>query len=223
MFMGPPGTGKSTLALKFATAAAERGEKVLFLCFDETIGTLTARAAQLGLGIEHHVRGGLIQIGQIDPAEISPGEMTSRIRRAVEKGSTRLVVLDSINGYLNAMPDERFLNLQLHELLAYLNQQGVITIMILAQQGLLGNTQSAVDLTYLADTVLLLRYYEAFGNVRQAVSVIKKRSGSHEHSIREIKIGPGGIQVGPPLTEMQGVLTGDVSFHGKNPPSSASD
>lgn len=213
MFMGPPGTGKSTVALKFATAAAERGEKVLFLCFDETVGTIMGRAAQLEMKVEGHVKNGLIQIEQIDPAEISPGEMTSRIRRAVEQDSTRMVVIDSINGYMNAMPDERFLNLQLHELLAYLNQQGIITIMILAQQGLMGNMQSAVDLTYLADTVILWRYYEALGSMKQALSVIKKRSGNHERSIREIRITKGGLEVGQPLTHLQGVMTGVPSFY----------
>lgn len=217
MFMGPPGTGKSTVAMKFATAAAERGERVLFLCFDETIGTIMARARQLEMNLERHVRSGLIVIEQIDPAEISPGEMTSRIRTAIEQHATRMLVLDSINGYLNAMPDERFLNLQLHELLAYLNQQGVITIMILAQQGLMGSTQSVVDLTYLADTVVLWRYYEAFGTVKQALSVVKKRSGNHERTIRDIEISKGGINVGKPLSQLQGVMTGVPSFHHDTP------
>lgn len=217
MFMGPPGTGKSTVAMKFATTAAERGERVLFLCFDETIGTIMARAAQLEMNLERHVKSGLIEIEQIDPAEISPGEMTARIRIAIEKRSARMVVIDSINGYLNAMPDERFLNLQLHELLAYLNQQGVITIIILAQQGLMGGMQSVVDLTYLADTVVLWRYYEAFGSMKQALSVIKKRSGNHERTIREIKIAKGGIKVGPPLTNLQGVMTGVPSFFKDQP------
>jgi circadian clock protein KaiC len=208
MFMGPPGTGKSTLAIKFAVAAIQRGEKVLFCSFDESIGTLKARAEQLGMPLDAHLASGAIRIDQIDPAEISPGEMTDRIRRRVEEANTRLVVIDSINGYLNAMPEERFLHLQLHELLAYLNQQGVITIMILAQQGLIGSMQSTVDLTYLADTVVLLRYFEEFGAVKQALSVIKKRSGKHERTIREIKISKGGIEIGPALTNLQGVLNG---------------
>jgi circadian clock protein KaiC len=208
MFMGPPGTGKSTLAMKFASAAAARGEKVLFLCFDETVGTLAGRSNQLGMKIDPLVESGLIKLEQIDPAEISPGELASRIVSSVQENSTRMVIVDSINGYLNAMPDDRFLNLQLHELLTYLNQQGVITVMILAQQGLMGSMQSAVDLTYLADTVVLWRYYEAFGSVKQALSVIKKRSGAHEKSIRDIRVGAGGIEVGPPLTNMQGVLNG---------------
>lgn len=212
MFIGPPGTGKSTVAARFAVSAAERGEKVLFLCFDESMGTLLARAAQLEMNMARHIKDGLIEVQQIDPAEISPGEMAARVSHAVEQHSARMVVIDSINGYLNAMPNERFLNLQLHELLAFLNQQGIVTIMLLAQHGLMGNTQSIVDLTYLSDTVLLLRYFEAFGCVKQALSVIKKRSGTHERTIREIKIAKGGIEVGEPLTNMQGVLTGVPSI-----------
>jgi circadian clock protein KaiC len=212
MFMGPPGTGKSTIAIKFALAAAKCREKVLFFAFDETIGTMKNRAAKLGMDIEPHVKSGLIQVEQIDPAEISPGELAHRIRDAVTKDKIRMVVIDSINGYLHAMPEERYLNLQLHELLAFLNQQGVITIMVLAQQGLVGAMSATVDLTYLADTVIMLRYFEARGEVKQALSVIKKRSGNHERTIREIKIGKNGIEVGKPLTNLQGVLTGTPSF-----------
>jgi len=212
MFMGPPGTGKSTIAIKFARSAAERGEKVLFFIFDETMGTLFNRASHLGMDIEADVKSGMICLEQIDPAEISPGELAHRIRAAVVKDKIRMIIIDSINGYLNAMPAERYLNLQLHELLAFLNQQGVITIMVLAQQGLVGNMQSSVDLTYLADTVVLLRYFEERGAVKQALSIIKKRSGNHERTIREIKVGKNGIEVGQPLTGLQGVLTGTPSF-----------
>jgi circadian clock protein KaiC len=213
MFMGPPGTGKSTLAIKFALAAAERGENVLFFIFDETISTLTTRAAKLGMDIKPHIKSGLICVEPVDPAEISPGELAWRIRLAVTQDNARMVIIDSINGYLNAMPEERYLNLQLHELLSFLNHQGVISIMVLAQQGLVGAMQSTVDLTYLADTVVLLRYYEALGTVRQALSIIKKRSGNHERTIREMKVGKGGIQVGRPLKDLQGVLNGIPSFH----------
>jgi circadian clock protein KaiC len=212
MFMGPPGTGKSTLAIKFALMAAQKGEKVLMFIFDETLGTLTARAAQLGMNLGEHIDNGLIVIEQINPAEISPGEMAHRIRNAVFQDRTRMVIIDSINGYLNAMPEEHYLALQLHELLSFLNQQGVITIMVLAQQGVVGTMQSTVDLTYLADTVVLLRYFESRGAVKQAISVIKKRSGNHERTIREIQITKNGMVVGDVLTNLQGVLTGIPSF-----------
>lgn len=175
MFMGPPGSGKSTIAILFAIAAAKRGEKSLIFSFDETIGTMMNRAAQLGMEIEPYAKEGLINVQQIDPAEISPGELAHKIRHAVS-GGARLVIIDSINGYLNAMPAENYLSLQLHELLAFLNQQGVITIMVLAQQGLIGNMQSTVDLTYLADTVVTFRYFEQRGAVKQALAVIKKEA-----------------------------------------------
>lgn len=212
MFMGPPGTGKSTMALQFAMVAARNNEKVLMYIFDETIGTLLNRAEQLGMGVRPYVESGMIHVEQIDPAEISPGELAYRIKQGVSQSAVRMVVIDSINGYLNAMPAEKYLNLQLHELLAYLNQQGAITLMVLAQQGLIGHMQSAVDLTYLADTVVTLRYFEARGSVRQALAVIKKRSGGHERTIREMKIAKKGIEVGPPLDDLQGVLTGTPSF-----------
>lgn len=216
VLMGPPGTGKSTLALRHAITAAEQGEQVDFFVFDETMGTLTARAESLGLNLRPLLASGLLRITQIDPAEISPGELTDRIRRGVEERNTRMVIIDSINGYYYAMPEESYLNLQLHELLAYLNQNGVITLLILAQQGFIGNMQTSVDLTYLADTVILFRYFEAAGEVRQAISVIKKRSGNHERTLREFKISPSGILVGEPLREFHGVLTGLPRFNGQD-------
>lgn len=212
MLMGPPGTGKSTLAMQCAVASAARGEKALLYVFDETVGTCLSRGRMLGMNLEEWIEKGLIIVQQVDPAEISPGELTHCIHRKVTQEDTRMVIIDSINGYLNAMPREQYLTLQLHELLAFLSQQGVITIMVLAQQGLVGIMQSTVDLTYLTDTVILLRYFEARGEVRQAISVIKKRSGSHERALREISIGDGGITVGKPLTDMQGVLSGIPNF-----------
>lgn len=212
ILMGPPGTGKSTLALTHACKAASRGEQVEFFVFDETIGTLTTRATSLGMEIERLMATGLLRITQIDPAEISPGELTDRIRRGVEERNTRMVIIDSINGYYYAMPEEGYLNLQLHELLAYLNQLGILTILVLAQQGFVGNMQTNVDLTYLADTVILFRYFEAAGEIRQAISVIKKRSGNHERTLREFSINGKGIFVGEPLREFQGIFSGLPRF-----------
>jgi circadian clock protein KaiC len=208
IFMGPAGTGKSTLTMSFALAAAARGESVMFFTFDETVGTLLSRAKQLGLDVETPMDDGRLRIEQVDPAEISPGELAYRIKYGVQQEGVRMVVIDSLNGYLHAMPDQRHLTLQLHELLSFLNQQGVTTLMILTQQGLVGSMQTPVDLTYLADTVVLLRYFEMDGAVRQAISVIKKRSGNHERTIREFSLGKGGVTVGEPLEGFHGVLTG---------------
>ena len=208
LFSGPPGTGKSTLALKFALAAAVRGEKVALYTFDESLGILYTRAAGLNFGLEELVANGNVCPAQIDPAELSPGELASRIQRAVEKDGVKVVFLDSLNGYLQSMGEDRFLNLQLHELLTYLNQQGIVTMMIVTPHGLLGNMQSPIDVTYLADTVITFRFFEAHGAVHKAISVIKKRTGAHERTIRELTIAASGIKVGPPLKDFRGVLTG---------------
>lgn len=214
MFLGPPGTGKSTLAVRFALSAAQTGEKVLFFTFDETKSTLVARARELNMDIEPYVKNGQMQLLQVDPAEISSGEFAFIIKQAVQQDGVRMVVVDSINGYMNAMSEQRHLHLQLHELMAYLNQQGVATIMVLTQQGVIGMMNTNVDLTYLSDTVLLLRYFEAEGEVRQAVSVIKKRSGNHERTIRRLEIGRDGIVIGGVLKEFHGVLTGTPVLKG---------
>jgi circadian clock protein KaiC len=211
MIMGPPGTGKSTLAIGFVYAAAQRGEKIYHLLFDETLGTFLLRASELGLDLRPYIQSGIVRVQQLDPAEISPGELTARIRASVDEG-VKIIVIDSINGYLNAMPEEKFLNLQLHELLAYLNQNGVTSIMILAQQGMLGAMQSKADLTYLSDSVVLLRYFEVRGRVRQAISILKKRSGEHERTIREFRISKTGIVISEPVEGLQGVLSGTPSF-----------
>lgn len=209
LLMGPSGAGKSALAAQFALAAAERGERAVVFAFDESAALYRARAESLGMPIARHLDTGQIILQQVDPAELSPGEFTQAARRAAEKSGARLVFIDSLNGLLNAMPEERFVALQLHELLAYLGQRGVLTVMTMAQHGLVGtDTQSPLDVSYLADAVLLFRYFEVAGRVRKALSVVKKRSGWHETTIRELLLGKGGVRVGPPLEQFQGVLTG---------------
>jgi circadian clock protein KaiC len=214
LILGPAGTGKSTLALQQAVQMASTGERCMIFTFDESLGILLKRAGALGLNLEEHTKSGLVTVQQVDPAELSPGEFAIRVLKGVEDG-VKLIVIDSLNGYLNAMPGEKYLNNQLHELSSYLNQQGVITILILAQHGLVAANESPVDLSYLADTVLTLRYFEAAGEVKQALAVIKKRSGHHEKTIREFKLETGqGIRIGEPLRDFHGILTGVPKFTG---------
>ena len=208
LFTGPPGSGKSTLALNYAIGAAKRDEKVLIYTFDESLNVVHARARGLNLPLEKFVQNGTIRTIQVDPAELTPGELACQIQTAVQDENVRMVYLDSLNGYLHAMGEERSLNLQLHELLTYLNQQGVITILVLSPQGFLGQMQAPIDLTYLADTVIALRFFEMDGAVHKAVSAIKKRTGKHGYSIRELTLDPSGITVGPPLEDFRGILTG---------------
>jgi circadian clock protein KaiC len=184
LLIGAAGVGKSSLALTYAIAAASRKERSVIFAFDEGRGTMRARAKTLGLPLEHGLANGFINIQQIDPAEMAPGEFADTVRGSVEKDAAQVVIIDSLNGYLNAMPDERFLILQMHELLSYLSQRGVLTILILAQHGLVGPMDTPLDISYLADGVLMLRYFEFDGSVRRALSVVKKRSGNHEHTIR---------------------------------------
>ena len=186
--------------------------------FDEGLGTIYARCEALNIPLRKLVESGRINIQQVDPAEMSPGEFISRVRVAVEQRKARVVVIDTLNGYLNAMPDERFLVLQMHELLSYLNQLGVVSILVLAQHGLMGPMQTPLDISYLSDTVVMLRYFEAEGEVRRAISVVKKRSGAHETKIREFRLGVGGLQVGPPLTDFRGVFTGTPTYIGTAKP-----
>ena len=223
LLLGPAGTGKSTIAVQFAVAAARRGERSTIFAFDEGIATLFTRTAGLGMPLEVHVKAGLVRVIQIDPAELAPGQFSHCVQREVADGS-RIVVIDSLNGYLNAMPEERFLVIQMHEILSYLSQRGVVTLMTLAQHGLLGDRMgSPVDLSYLADSALLLRYYEAGGAVHKAVSMIKKRHGPHEKTIRAFEIGRSGLAVGPPLTSFRGVLTGVPTYAGGSSPHAEND
>ncbi len=218
LFIGGAGVGKSSLALTYAIAAAERGEHAVFFAFDEGRGTVEARARTLGLPLQKHLESGLIRFQQIDPAELSPGEFAANVRHSVEAENARIVVIDSLNGYLNAMPDERFLVLQMHELLTYLGQQGVLTILVLAQHGLVGPMDTPLDVSYLSDAVLMLRYFELAGTVRRALSVVKKRSGNHEHSIREFRLSSAGISLGPPLKQFSGIFSGNPRFVGTDIP-----
>ena len=214
LLVGGAGAGKSSIAVTYAVSAARRGEPVAMYAFDEGLGTLFARAAGLGVPLQDYVDQGLISIQQIDPAEMSPGEFAQLVRDAVDTRGVRVLLIDSLNGYLNAMPDERFLVLQMHELLSYLNQVGVLTIIVLAQHGLLGQVQAPIDLSYLSDAVIMVRYFEAGGRVRRAISVVKKRSGTHEDTIREFQLTSGGLKLGPPLTEFSGILTGTPTYVG---------
>jgi circadian clock protein KaiC len=218
LFIGAAGVGKSSLALSFAIAAAQRGEHSVFFAFDESRGTVEARAGTLNLPLKPHLESGLIRFQQIDPAEMSPGEFASLVRTSVEKDNARVVVIDSLNGYLNAMPDGRFLILQMHELLTYLGQKGVMTILVLAQHGLVGPMDTPLDISYLSDAVIMLRYFEYAGSVRRALSVVKKRSGNHEHSIREYRLTPQGISLGPPLKQFSGIFSGTPTYIGDNGP-----
>jgi circadian clock protein KaiC len=208
LLVGPTGAGKSSLAMQYAYSAAKRGDRAIVYSFDEVLRTAQERAESLGLPVREEIARGTLAMSQIDPAELSPGECVSQIRGDVEDKDTRVVVIDSLNGFLNAMPGEKDLTLQLHELIAYLNQKGVLTFIILNQQGLVGNMQTEIDVSYLADTVVLLRYFEAEGEIRQVVSVLKQRVGRHERSLREFCLDENGIDVGEPLRNFRGILTG---------------
>jgi circadian clock protein KaiC len=215
LLMGPAGAGKSSLASQFAAAAAARGETANIYIFDEGLTTYLARSEGLGIDLKPHIEAGRVSIQQVDPAELSPGEFAHIVHRGVDGSNARVVIIDSLNGYLQAMPDERYLIAQMHELLSYLNQQGVISLVITAQHGFLGAAMaSPVDVSYIADTVLLFRYFEAAGAIRNAVSVIKKRTGGHERTIRELRMTSHGIGVGEPLQEFHGILTGVPTFSG---------
>ena len=208
LILGPAGTGKSLLALTFIAGSAARGERSAMFVFDEELGLLFARARGLGIDVQALTDNGMLTIEQVDAAEMTPGELSARVRHCVEEHGARTVVIDSLNGYQAAMPEENALILHMHELLQYLNRQGATTFLTVAQHGLVGDMKSPVDVTYLADTVILLRYFEAVGRVRRAMSVVKKRTGWHEDTIREYLIGSNGITLGGPLIGFQGVLRG---------------
>lgn len=215
LLIGPAGCGKTSIAVQWMETAARRGEACALFSFEEAPHTLTTRAHGLGIDIRPHMATGKIRIERVDPAEMSPGELVANVQQHVENENVRVVVLDSLNGYLQSMPGEQFLAVHLHELLAYLGNRSILTLMVLAQAGTIGSPlQSAVDVSYLADNILLFRYFESQGEVRQAISTIKRRSGSHEHTIRELKLGPGRIHIGRPLHDFQGVLTGTPTFLG---------
>ena len=219
LLTGAAGTGKSILATQYATAAIASGERVRFYMFDERLQTFMQRAQGLGVDVQTGIDADQLRLQQIEPTELSPGEFANQVVRAVEEEGVTLIVIDSINGYMQAMPEERLLPMQVHELLSYLANNGVTIIMTLVQRGIFGSPIDEVaDVSYLADTVVLLRYFEFQGSVRQAISVVKKRSGSHEHTIREARVGPGGLIVGEPLHEFQGVLTGVPEYIGDRLP-----
>jgi circadian clock protein KaiC len=218
LFMGPAGSGKSTLSTKFLAAAADRGERGLMFTSDETVDSVLTRCRGLGIPLEQHIEKKLIEIQKLDPAELSPGEFTAHIRADVENKGCRVVIIDSLNGLLNAMQEQAML-VQLHELFSYLSHMGVTTFMVMAQFGVLGTQMgSPIDVSYLADNVLLFRYFEWRGAVKQAVSVVKRRSGPHERSIRELRLTPGQIEIGAPLNQFEGILTGVPRFLGDAKP-----
>jgi circadian clock protein KaiC len=214
LVIGPAGTGKTLLVLQYLCASMQRGERAALFVFDEELGLLFARAKGMGMDLAALQQAGKLHVEQMDAAEVSPGEFSHRVRRAVDEEKILTVAVDSLNGYHASMPEEQFLTLHLHELIQYLNRRGATTFMTLAQSGMVGEMKTPVDLTYLADAVIMMRYFEALGRVRRAISVIKKRGGPHEDTIREFTISTRGLNVGSPLDKFQGVLRGVPSFVG---------
>jgi circadian clock protein KaiC len=215
LVMGPSGTGKTLLVLEYLKAAVARGERTALFAFDEELGLLFARAKGLGIDLPAMREKGQLFIEQMDAAELSPGEFAHRVRACVDRERIMTVAIDSLNGYQASMPEEQFLTLHMHELLQYLNRRGATTFLTLAQSGMMGEMRGPVDLTYLADTVIMMRYFEAMGRVRRAISVVKKRGGAHEDAIREYRIDSNGLSVGEPLTQFHGVLRGVPTFVGQ--------
>ncbi|OGB24517.1 MAG: circadian clock protein KaiC [Burkholderiales bacterium RIFCSPLOWO2_02_FULL_57_36] len=217
LVVGPSGIGKTTLSIRCALSALERGEQAAFYLFDEGLNTLFARSAALGMDVHPFILSGQLKIHHIDPAELAPGEFAQMLRDAVELTGVTFVAIDSLNAYLQAMPGEKFLTLQMHELLSYLNQQGVTTVLVLGQHGLIGEVRSDVDLSYLSDATVLLRFFEAKGRLRRAVTVIKSRTNAHAQSIHELRLGKDGVEIGEALEGFEGVLTGLPTYRGATP------
>jgi circadian clock protein KaiC len=217
LLSGPSGVGKTSTAVRCGLAAIERGEKAAYFLFDEGVATMIARAKALGMDLQPCIESGQLQVTQIDPAELSPGEFSSWVRRAVERDGVTFLVIDSLNAFLQSMPGEKYLLLQMHELLSYLNQLGVITMLVLGQHGIIGDVKADVDLSYLSDGIILFRYFESAGEVFKAITVAKSRTTPHEATIREFRLGPHGIEVGEPLKDFEGVLSGLPAYRGETP------
>jgi len=217
LLVGPSGIGKTTLSTRCLLSALQRGEQASYYLFDEGLGTFFARSSQLGLDLRPYLANGQLTIDHFDPAELSPGEFAQKLRDAVDQRRSRFIVIDSLNAYLQAMPGEHFLTLQMHELLSYLNQQGATTLMILGQHGLMAEGRTDVDLSYLSDSTVLLRFFEASGEVRRAISVIKSRTTQHASTIHELQLGEGGVRIGAPLQGFEGVLSGIPTYRGVTP------
>lgn len=215
LLMGPSGVGKTTTAIRCILTALQRGENCAYFLFDEGLTTLLSRAASMAMDLRPYLNNGQLTLRQIDPAEVSPGEFSSWVKKAVAEHNATYVGVDSLNAYLQAMPGEKFLLLQMHELLSYLNQQGIVTLLVLGQHGLVGDMRTEVDLSYLSDAILLYRFFEARGEILTAVSVVKSRSSNHERTIREFRLGPSGLRVGHALTDFQGVMVGAPTYRGE--------
>lgn len=214
LFMGPAGSGKSTITLQYAHSMAVQGEKVALFAFEEDTRTILGRAKSMSLDLIPYAQNGTLLLRKIDPAELTPGEFAARVRELVLREDVKMVIIDSLSGYIHAMPEEKYLILHMHELLSFLNRRGVATLLVLAQQGMVGAMQTPIDLTYLADTVVITRFFEAHGSLKKAVAVLKKRTGPHETTIRELRIDPAGVSVGEPLIQFQGIMTGVPVFTG---------
>ena len=214
LFLGPSGVGKTTTAMSCIVAALERGEKVSYCLFDEGIGTLLARCDALGLGLRSYLASGQLNLVQMDPGSISPGEFATLVRHAVEEGGSTILGIDSLNAYLQAMSGSKALTLQMHELLLYLNQRGVATLLVLSQHGLFGENRSDVDLSYLSDSIVLFRFFEAQGNLLKALSIVKSRVARHESAIREFRLSAQGLAIGAALRDFEGVMRGVPAYRG---------